>query len=396
MSAKISNNKNTYLFYLITAIYWYSTNTYIPIITPYLESININSSTIGFIMGISGLSQILLQFPLGILSDIINKRKTFIVLGLFLSSLSSLGMFFTQNPYMLMILRGLTGVAGSSWVIMTILFSSYFSKNESAGKISFLTAANNIGQLIAMLTAGIISTVFAYTGTFIAGAAVGIIGTILSLFIRENKAKDASSIRKIPKITDIKNLLNDKTIIVCSILCLIVQFIAFGATNTFTAKIAKDIGATDIELSVISTIMTIPRIFASMLCGYLLIKKIKSQKIIIASFIIIALACVVTTYSTNMGMIYIGSFLTGAGTGTAYAVLIGICTKNVPDELKSTAMGICQTIFCFGNFLGPIFIGNIIENYSITAGFLFAAILALIAAFYVFFTKDKKKFEISK
>jgi len=90
--------KNTYLFYIVTAIYWYSTNTYIPIITPYLESININASTIGLIIGVSGLLQILFQFPLGILSDSLNKRKIFVVLGMFLSALSSFGMFFTENP----------------------------------------------------------------------------------------------------------------------------------------------------------------------------------------------------------------------------------------------------------------------------------------------------------
>ena len=95
-----------------------------------------------------------------------------------------------------------------------------------------------------------------------------------------------------------------------------------------------------------------------------------------------------------MFMLYLGSFLTGTGTGTAYAVLIGICTKNVNDELNSTAMGICQTIFCFGNFLGPIFIGNIIETYSIETGFLFSAIIAILTALYVFITKNKKKFEL--
>lgn len=100
--------KNTYLFYIVVAMYWYSTNTYIPIITPYLEEININASTIGIIMGAYGLMQVLLQFPIGLLSDSLNKRKIFIILGLFLSSLSSLGMFFTENPYLLMILRGLT------------------------------------------------------------------------------------------------------------------------------------------------------------------------------------------------------------------------------------------------------------------------------------------------
>lgn len=380
------SKKNTYLFYIVTAIYWYSTNTYIPIITPYLESININASTIGLIMGASGLTQILLQFPLGLLSDSLNKRKVFVILGLLLSALSSLGMFFTENPYVFMILRGLTGIAGSSWVIMTILFSSYFTKNESGGKISFLTAANNIGQLVAMLTAGIIATIFSYTGTFLAGAIVGITGTILSFFIKENKV----AVRKTPKLSDIKYILSDNNVILCSVLCLIVQFIAFGATNTFTAKIAKNIGASDIELSVISTIMTIPRILSSMICGYLLIKKVKSRGIIIISFLIIALACVITPLSTNMPAIYVGAFLSGAGTGTAYAVLIGICTKNIADELKSTAMGICQTIFCFGNFLGPIFIGNIIEVSTTTAGFLFAVILALITAVYIFFSKKGK------
>ncbi len=374
---------NTYIFYMVIALYWFSTNTYIPIITPYLKDLNISESDIGLIMGAYGLMMVLVQFPLGILSDKLNKRKIFIVIGLFLSAVSSFGMFFAKDPLIFVLCRGLTGIAGSSWVIMTILFSSYFSKDEAAGKISFLTAANNAGQLVAMISAGIISTFLFTKYTFLAGAIGGILGTILSLFIKENKIEE----KKPPKLSDIMLLLNDKTLILCAVLCLVVQFIAFGATNTFTSQVAKNLGANDMELSMISTIMTIPRILSSMICGYLLIKKVKSRNIIILSFLITALSCIIIPISSNIIMIYIGAFLAGTGTGTAYAVLIGLCTKNIDDRLKSTAMGICQTIFCLGTFLGPLVIGNVIEMYSLKAGFIFSSMFAILASLYVFYTK---------
>ena len=50
--------------------------TYVPVLSPYLESKSYTFSVIGIILGSYGFMQILIRLPLGIYSDKLGKRGT--------------------------------------------------------------------------------------------------------------------------------------------------------------------------------------------------------------------------------------------------------------------------------------------------------------------------------
>jgi len=63
-------------------------------------------------------------------------------------------MWFFKNPFMILIFRALSGVAASSWVAYTILFSSYFEPKDASKALGIINAVNALGQVSAMLIGG--------------------------------------------------------------------------------------------------------------------------------------------------------------------------------------------------------------------------------------------------
>jgi len=55
---------------------------YVPILSPYAESLGASYKMVGMIIGSYGFTQMLLRIPLGIISDKMGNRKLFIISGI--------------------------------------------------------------------------------------------------------------------------------------------------------------------------------------------------------------------------------------------------------------------------------------------------------------------------
>jgi len=106
------------LYYLVTSLFWFSLYAFVPNLPIYAESLGASNKLIGLIISSYGFVQMVLRLPLGIYSDKINARKRFILLGILISVISSLGMGFFKNPWSLLIFRGLSGAAAAAWFLL--------------------------------------------------------------------------------------------------------------------------------------------------------------------------------------------------------------------------------------------------------------------------------------
>ncbi|WP_348520787.1 MFS transporter, partial [Bacillus safensis] len=74
--------KNTVIFSIISFIFWFSQFLYVPVLSPYLETLGGDYLLIGLILSSYGFLQLLCRLPLGILADYLKIRKPFILLGI--------------------------------------------------------------------------------------------------------------------------------------------------------------------------------------------------------------------------------------------------------------------------------------------------------------------------
>jgi MFS family permease len=119
------------LFCAVTLLFWMSMYTSVPIMAPYTEFLGGSHQLAGWIVGMYGISQMLLRIPVGVLSDRLHKRKLFITFGLLFTALSGLGLWLTQDFVWIILLRALAGAAAATWVDFTVLFTSYYKHEES-------------------------------------------------------------------------------------------------------------------------------------------------------------------------------------------------------------------------------------------------------------------------
>ncbi|MFW6270454.1 MAG: MFS transporter [Bacillota bacterium] len=380
------NNYRIPLFGIVTGIYWFTLYTYIPNFSPYLESLGISYKMIGVILGSYGFTQMILRIPLGILSDRINKRKIFVIMGVLLGTLSSLGLWIFSNPFVVLLFRSLAGAAAACWVSYTVLFSSYFTRDETPKSIGLINSISKIGQVLAMLLGGLAAQYFSPAAPFLLAVIGGIIGLGLSSSIVEknNVNKEPLKTRELFQVAKNINLMS------VSFLAIIIQLITFATIFGFVPLAGKNIGASEFQLSMLVTLANVLTIVAAASSGAFFGKRFGENNSIIMGFIIIALSTVVVPYINTVNILILSQMIGGFGIGIVFSLLMGLSIKNIEDNKRATAMGFFQAIYGIGMFLGPVVVGAISDWAGLNIGFWVSGLIGLMGAFltYVLLKKN--------
>ena len=159
-----------WLFCVAMLLYWFSMYTYVPILPLYAASLGASYKMVGLVIGIYGITQLLLRIPQGILSDRWRKRKLFVALAMAISFISAIGMWLAPNVATLLFFRGLSGVSATAWVVMVVLFSSYFCETDAPRAYGILNSLGFGGQMAGMFAGGLVAEWYGWGATFILAA----------------------------------------------------------------------------------------------------------------------------------------------------------------------------------------------------------------------------------
>jgi MFS family permease len=375
---KVENlrNKNIMLavFAITTGLFWFSLYAYVPELSTHAKTLGASYKFIGIILGSYGFTQMILRIPLGIFSDFIGKRKIFIVLGLFCSFISSILTFINPNEISLFLTRSLAGVSAATWVLFTVLFSSYFNSHKSTKSIGIINSFNAIGQISAMLLGGLVSWIWGTRYLFLLSAVAALIGFTLSIFITEIKIE-----RKRFNFNDFIKVIKNKKLLVASFLAILSQLITFATIFGFVPIIANEFNAKSIELSFLSLIAVVPAVVISVLSSDLFLKLIGRRKTLTIGFLISSILCIIIPFAKSIEFLYIAQFLAGIGRSMVFPLLMGTAVEGIDIKIKATAMGFYQALYGVGMVFGPVFLGFIAEFYGLNAGFIFTGFIGLIA-----------------
>lgn len=380
-------NKKT-VFCLVTALFWCSLYAYVPQLGSFAKNLGASYRMIGFIAGSYGISQTLLRIPLGIASDILGKRKIFIVLGSLVTVASAFLIFLAPSPVTLLAGRFLAGIAAATWVNFTVMYASYYEHDESPKAIGIINSVNRAGQFIAMLVGGIISLYFGMRHVFLFSAAIGALAAVLSLMIEEERCVEDGQLFK---VSDMLLFLKKKDVITISILGALSQLITYGTTLGFTPVVAFNLGATYYQLGIMSMLFVLPQILVSALSGSVLIDKLGERNTLLTGFVINTALSIVIPIVPWLWALYVVQILNGIGMALTFPLLTGLVIQNVPGQLRNAVMGFFQAVFGLGMILGPILLGTVGDKYGLVMGFLavgFIGLLAIILTIYYYLSQD--------
>ncbi|MFD0695478.1 MFS transporter [Paenibacillus sp. GCM10027628] len=364
------------LFCIVTLLFWMSMYTSVPIMAPYVEFLGGSHQLAGWIVGMYGISQMLLRIPVGVLSDRFHKRKLFITFGLLFTGLSGLGLWMTKDFTWILLLRALAGAAAATWVDFTVLFTSYYKHEESTKAIGTISFFNSLGQMLGILMAGWAADAIGWEAAFIMGAILGAIGLIGSFFLVEKIEIDA------PKITlrGIGHVATDRTLLFVSLLAILSQVLTFATVFGFTPVYATGLGADKFSLSLLTFFSNVPVAIASLFGGRRWAAKFGEKRVVVWGFALMGLFTFSIPFTHNLWLLMVTQALAGFGRGLSFTVLMALSIKYMPSDKRATAMGFFQAIYGLGMFIGPVLMGIIGDWFALTQGFIVLGVLGVLSS----------------
>ncbi|WP_057914692.1 MFS transporter [Peribacillus muralis] len=385
---KVQFRFNIILFFIITVLFFISISAFDPFISSYAEDLGISPAVIGSVMGVTGLASMFFRFPLGVFSDMLNKRRLIIQVGLLITIIGWIIAFIEPNATTLYLAKFLDGITGATWVLYTVMFASYFGIHNSAKAVAFLTLADYIGALVGSIVGGIVANSYGYSYSFLVAVFAASIAFVLTFFLKEKKVTVKRETYDLKKI--VKEQITDKNLWLLSLLAIIALMASFGMRVTFTPLVARDLGGDAIALSWLSNTFLIAGGIAAALCGGFFYKKLGLVNTAVVGAFLQCVVAILTPFAPNLLLLFCLQAFSGIAFALNFTVLMSLSIMNIPEHKQSTRMGFFQSVFSFGMFFGPVLMGILTVAFSRSFSFVIIGILSAISGILIkFFIRTK-------
>jgi len=378
------------IFAAATILYWTTLYIYVPILSPYLHDRGLSMGWIGFILGSYGITQVITRFPLGVYSDAMTRRKPFLIIGM-LAGLVSCLLFLLPGTWGGPLAgRLMAGVCAAAWVPFTVLYASYYPPNrthQAMGTLSFLTV---FGQLAGMSASGWLASSGGWNNAFLAGVGVAAVGTLVAFFVYEPQPKQANKVPVAINRTIVARVLRSRLLWLVSTLSVLAHGILFVTMFGFTPLQAVELGASEAQLTGIVIAFMVPHALVSLWSGRYLAPRFGTRPTMIAGFLLAAACTAIIPFTQSLGVLALTQAINGFAQAMYFPLLLSLSIRSFAAAERATAMGLYQSVYALGMFLGPYVAGGLNSLGGLQAGFLFGASLGLLGAAIVLTNKSLK------
>ena len=359
----------------VAVMFWLSIYAYVPFVTPYAESMQADVRFIGLIAGTYGFVQMAIRFPLGLLSDKLQKRKIFIQAGLLFAAASGVIVFLFPQPMTLFVSRSFAGVTAATWVAFTILAAA--ASDDAIKVIGRLNAAAGAAKVLAFVFGGAIAAWLGPRHAFLLGGAMGVLGLLLSFGIAD-KAPDAPA-KQTPEFSVLLGTIRNPQLLCVALLAILSQYIQFSTTFGFSPMLAAHLGAEPYHLGLLGLVAAVATVVISPAMGKLA-RGMGLSSTLAGAFALAAAGSVAMAASQALWQVFAAQFLIALGAAGLMALLMGLAIRDVPDETRATAMGFFQAVYGLGMFLGPSVMGWVSHSVTLAAAFVVTGAVAALGA----------------
>jgi len=350
----------------------------LPVFTLYAKSIpDTTPFLIGLTIGVYGLTQAILQIPLGLLSDKIG-RKPVIVGGLLVFAIGSVIAALATNIEMLIVGRAIQG--SGAIAAATMALAADLTREEHRAKVMAIIGMTiGVSFAIAMVVGPIISEWAGLNGIFWVTTALAFIGILLILFVVPHPPtlhshRDAGIIKGY-----LLSALRNPTLVRMNIGVFILHMILSANFIVIPVIFRDNLGFSSMEhwkiylpVLLLSFILSIPLIIIAE-------KYQKIKFLFIASVILLIIAQITMGLMTDSLMTLLLAFLVFfIGFNFLEAVQPSLVAKYANVNNKGTAMGIFSTAQFMGIFIGGSLGGLVLTYWGIQGVLFFGALMAIL------------------
>lgn len=355
-AARVNSRRGLLALYMAAVVfYWASMYLYVPTLSVYVKTKTDDLAMVGIVLAQYGLWQAVVRFPLGIVADWMGRRKPFIIAGFALAGLGALWMGLTSSVNGLLIGRALTGFAASVWVLLVVAVNSQFPPEDAVRISALVSGVNSVSRMLATGVTGRLNAWGGYPLAFFVAAGAAALAMLTMVGVREPARPP-----KAPSLGSLGKLITRRDVLAPSLLCAVSQFAIWAAPFTFAPILAKNLGASDNTLSLLTS-MNIGLVMLGSFATSAVAKRISSRGIVAFTFTVIALSMGMLTLARSLPLVFIAQICFGLASGIGYSVLMGLSIRDVEETQRATAMGLFQAVYAIGMFAGP-WLSGILAN----------------------------------
>lgn len=358
---------------VVIFLFWAALYAYVPILPVHAAGLRGGTlGSTGLVISMYGLTQLILRIPLGIFSDRLNARRSFVVAGIGLSLMAALGLAFTSSVGGAAFFRGLSGTSAATWVVLTTLFAGLFAAQDAVRATSLAVFLSVLGQMVASLSGGQVAQAFGNQAAFFLAAGFALAAMPFLPFL-----KQPETLRAQPGAVPRSRFRLSSYLLLVSLAAAVVQFVTYATTFGYLPIRADLMGASRAQLGQLTAVMQLAYMLTSLAVSFAVQRGEK----------LVALAGIGLLGAASFGILlvqavpglFVISVMQGVGQGLSYPVLMGLAIKPVANERRATAMGFFQAIYALGMFAGPAISGWISEAAGLEAVFVTSGWVALVA-----------------
>jgi MFS family permease len=373
LSARTGGRRVTIAVYgTVSFLYWASLYLYVPTLPTYVEEKSELLAMVGVVLAQYGLWQAIIRFPLGIAGDWLGWHKPLLVVGLSLSGLGALTMATATSVTQLAIGRAITGLAAGTWVPLVVTFSGLFPTHEAVRAVALLTFIGSSGRVLATSVTGSLNELHGYTLAFYLAAGAAMLAVLIVLPAHSRRRPPQR-----PSREGIGRLVSRRDVLLPSLLAAVSQYANWASTFSFMPILARELGATDVTLSMLLS-LHIGVVIAGNLATSTIVKRIRERTLAYASFLLLFLGLGLAALAPTLPVVFIAQFFLGVSQGFGYPVFMGLSIRFVSDNHRTTAMGLHQAVYAVGMFGGPWASGELADRIGIQPMFGMTAFACLI------------------
>ncbi|WP_462164637.1 MFS transporter [Pseudoalteromonas xiamenensis] len=331
---------------------------------------------IGIAIGAYGLTQALLQIPMGWLSDRLG-RKPVIVGGLCVFALGSVIAAMAESIHWVAVGRALQGMGAIASALLAL--AADLSRDEQRPKVmAVIGMCIGMSFAVAMLLGPMVAASFGVTGVFWLTAALALLGIGIILFLVPNAVSRAPKGDTVASISAIKQLIKDGQLIRLDFGVLLLHLTMTTLFVSLPGQLIKDGLAAESHWKLYIPVFLLAFVLMAPMM-VIAIKKQQERAVFLLCISLLVLSTgLLSMLATNVWAIAGCLLIYFIAFNFLEATMPALVSRLAPAAQKGAAMGIFSSGQFFGAFLGGMLGGVLAQYFNAQMVFAASAMVGLI------------------
>lgn len=367
-------NKKSMMYLAISNLFlvFLGVGLVIPVIPQLKDEMNFSGTTMGMMISIFAITQLLMSPVAGILSDKMGRKKI-IATGMIIFSISELLFGLAQSKNGFYVSRGLGGIAAALIMpAVTAYVADMTTIAERPKAMGIVSAAISGGFIIGPGVGGLI----AYLGIrapFYAASLLSLIGFILTLMVLKEPEKNIQKVSESVKGSILSTL---KRPIFASLFAIILissfGLQAFEAIYSIMAS--SNFSFTTGEIAMIITVSGIIALICQVFFFDAIVQKIGEIRLIQLTFFASGVFIAIIAFTKSHLVVVLATFVVFLAFDLFRPAVTTYLSKHAGNQ-QGMINGLNSTFTSFGNILGPLAAGYLFDLNHIFPYYISAIIL---------------------